>query len=264
MYAGLRSIVAAIRARLPSLRYAEDGALDAEGRPVYIATGAAQTAPAGLNCSGFAKWIVDGFYYPLAGAYLDPRAMAERRSELRASTYATAFEAELDPYFGLDWTRNLGTAMADAAEPSRRHGFKENDVREAPFALIAAPVQANKASAAVNGSSIYTDYPAVDSELGYEMQGLKAILYWLAIEDPGSIYLASLSRKDGGALSSLRRHYHVAVLVPYFEANGAFRVAVFESAAETSLEALTARAAKDFVHLVRLRALPDFEPPKLP
>lgn len=264
MYESSRTFVAAVRARIPFLRYADDGALDAEGRPVYIASGASQTAPAGLNCSGFVKWIVDGFYHPLAGGYLDTKAMALRHSDLRSSSFAAPFEEELDPYFGLDWTRNLGVAIADAALPSRRHGLMENDVSESPFALIAAEAMATKAPAAVNGSSLYEDYPAADSDLGYEGPGLKALLYTLAIEEPGTIYLASLSRRDGQSIAGLRRHYHVAVLVPYFEENGQFRIVVFESAAETSIDSLVARVGKDFVHLVRVQILPDFDPPMLP
>jgi len=264
MYALTRSFVAAVRSRLPKLRYTDDGALDAEGRPVFIATGAPQAAPAGLNCSGFAKWIADGFYHPLTGRYIDLKAAAERHSDLRPTTFATPFEEELDPFFGLDWTRNLGKALADASLPSHRHDLKENDVMESPFALIAAEAAPAKGAAAVNGSSIYGDYPAPDAELGYEGRGLKALLYALAIEEPGAIYFASLSRREGQALAGLRRHYHVAILAPYFDEAGQYRVAVFESAAETSIDALVARAGKDFVHLVRVRVERDFEPPALP
>jgi hypothetical protein len=258
-YAGARAFVAAVRSRLPELRYVDDGALDAEGRPVYIATGAPQKAPVGLNCSGFAKWIVDGFYFPLTGRYLDPKAMAERHDDLREGSLAAAYEIQFDPFFGLDWTRNLGKAMGDATYPARSHGLFEEDVMESPFALFAAEAKAG----AVNGSSLYEDYPAVDKEIGYEARGIEALLYVLALREPGTVYLASLSRKGGGELAGLRRHYHVAVLVPYFEATGEFRVAVFESAAETSIGALMSRGPKDYVHLVRLRLLPDFDPPRL-
>ncbi len=256
-YAGARELVRAIRARLGSLRYAEDGALDAEGRPVLIATGEPQAAPAGLNCSGFAKWVVDGFYGPLMGRYLDPRAMAERRDDTRSNSFAKPFETELDPYFGLDWTRNLAVALADAVHPNRSHGLFEADVTDSPFALLAS----QPPSGSINGSSAYEDYPAPERDLGYEGRGLEALLYALAARDPDAMYLASLSRRGGGPVAGLLRHYHVAVIVPYFEIDGSFRTAVFESAAETSLRALVSRVGTDFVHLVRLPLLPDFEPP---
>jgi hypothetical protein len=259
-YAGARALARAIRERLPSLRYAEDGALDAEGRAVRIATGAPQQGPAGLNCSGFAKWIVDGFYGPLAGKYLDPRAMAERRDDTRSNSFARPFEAELDPYFGLDWTRNLAVALSDAVHPSRRHGLFEADVTDAPFALLASQPPAGS----INGSSVYEDYPAPERDLGYEGRGLKALLYTLASRDPDAMYLASLSRRGGGPVAGLVRHYHVVIIVPYFEEDGSFRAAVFESAAETSLDSLVSRIGTDFIHLVRLPVLSDFAPPALP
>ncbi len=260
LYRDARAFVAETRRRLPSLRYGDDGALDADGRPVYIATGQPQAAPAGLNCSGFAAWVADGFYGPLTGRLLDPHALAARHLEARATTAAERFETDLDPFFGLDWTRNIAVALLDARYPSRSHGLVESDVRISPFALVAPP----GAASAVNGSSAYFPYPAYQLDLGYETAGLKALLYVLALREPGSVYLASLSRKSGGAIPGLSRHYHVAVLAPYFEESGEFRIAAFESDAETSVEAIMARVPKDYVHLVRIRAERDYDPPAFP
>jgi hypothetical protein len=89
-------------------------------------------------------------------------------------------------------------------------------------------------------------------------------LYVLALHEPGSIYLASLSRKSGGVIPGLSRHYHVAVLAPYFEPSGEFKVAAFESDVETSVEAIMARVPKDYVHLVRIKAERDYDPPAFP
>lgn len=263
LYREVRAFVAETRSRLPSLRYGDDGALDAEGRPVYIATGAPQKDPTGLNCSGFAAWVADGFYRPLTGRLLDPQALAARRVESRATPAANRYETDLDPFFGLDWTRNIAVALLDARYPGRRHGLDESDVRLSPFALVAPP-GAPDSPAAVNGDSAYQAYPAYQRDLGYETAGLKALLYVLALREPGSIYLASISRKSGGAIPGLSRHYHVAVLAPYFENSGEFKIAVFESDAETSVEAIMNRVPKDYIHLVRIRAERDYDPPPLP
>ena len=259
LYADLRAMNAKIRSRLPALRYADDGALDAEGLPVLIRTGEAQAGPTGLNCSGFAKWVVDGFYRPLAGKLLDPLLMARRHVDLRDSALVRVFEESLDPYFGLDWTRNLGLALAEAREPDGRHDLREADARLSPFALVASPE-----SLAIDGGPSYDAYPVYDENRGYATPGLKAILYILAMKMPGSFYLASISRNGGGEIFGLRRHYHVAVLVPYFEESGEFSVAVFESDAETGLEALMNRVRGDFVHLVGVQATGEFDPPLLP
>ena len=63
------AVVDALRRRLSGLRDMDDGAMDASGRLVFIATGeAAPPGRGGFNCSGFAKWVVDGFYAPLSGS----------------------------------------------------------------------------------------------------------------------------------------------------------------------------------------------------
>jgi hypothetical protein len=267
-YREVRSFVDETRRRLPALRYRDDGALDAEGRPVYIATGAPQASPTGLNCSGFAAWAADGLYRPLTGRLLDPKALAARHVEARATQAAARYETELDPFFGLDWTRNIAKALLDARYPSRTHDLDEADVRIAAFALVAPGGVLDSAPsgtrAAVNGSPDYLVYPAYQPDLGYETAGLKALLYVLALREPGCIYLASLSRKSGGTIPGLSRHYHVAVLAPYFEEGGEFRIAVFESDVETSVETVMARVPNDFFHLVRIRVGRDYDPPPLP
>ncbi|HOV65084.1 MAG TPA: hypothetical protein PLG43_14520, partial [Spirochaetia bacterium] len=65
-----RSMADAVRSGLPGLKDAEDGAMDSDGRYVSIAT-LLPLEHGGLNCSGFAKWIVDGIYYAKTGSYLD-------------------------------------------------------------------------------------------------------------------------------------------------------------------------------------------------
>jgi len=131
-------------------------------------------------------------------------------------------------------------------------------------ALSTAFAQIAPGGALDAGSSAYLPYPAYQLDLGYESAGLKALLYVLAISEPGTIYLASLSRKSGGSIPGLSRHYHVAVLAPYFEESGEFKVAAFESDVETSVEAIMARVPKDFVHLVGIKVGRDYDPPALP
>jgi hypothetical protein len=260
LYREVRAFASETRRRLPELRYGDDGALDAGGKPVYIATGLPQVEPAGLNCSGFASWIADGFYKPLTGELLDPKALATRHLNDRATPAAYRFEEELDPYFGLDWTRNIAKALLDAREKSRKHGLYESDVRLSAFALVAD----SSPGSAVNGSSAYRDYPAYQRDIGYEAVGLKALLYVLALREPGSIYLASVSARNGDLVQGLNRHYHVIAFAPYFEESGEFKVATFESDAETSVEGVMARLSKAYVHLVRIRAERDYDPPPFP
>lgn len=254
--AGLRRLAAELRTRLPGLAYADDGALDAAGRPVFIANGLPQGDRPGLNCSGFAKWLVDGLRGRAEGAWLDPRALAARGEESRGTRFTQPYETLLDPWFGLDWTRNLAAALARSRDPAASADPEALDVELEAFALLA-----KDSGDAANGGSSYETYPAREEDLGYEPRGLKALLYLLALRAPDTLYLGSVSKADP---EGIRRHYHVAAFLPYFEAGGEFRVAVFESGAETSLEAFVARTRGQRVHLVALEYEDRFEPPPFP
>ena len=231
------SLLAAIRAALPALRQADDGAMDAQGRYVRIADLSAQEDPSGgggLNCSGFAKWITDGFVYPLTGSYLDITALKQRHLGLRGNRWSSRYEESRDPYFGLDWSRNLALALQTAAGfPGL--GPESNDVRDLP-------------------------YLRYREDVGYPVEELSLALFLDAREHPGSLYLGSLNREFGQD-PALRQHYHLIAFLPYFTADGAFRVAAFDTGQESSVEAIKSRFAGHFVHLVRLDASGEFSAP---
>jgi hypothetical protein len=231
---GVERVAAAIRTALPRLGDAEDGAMDASGDMVFIRDGSPQVASPGFNCSGFSKWVVDGFYRPLAGVLTDIVRLKERDLGIRGNRWTGPLEEARDPYFGLDWSRHLARELARArSEPF--DGVESADVRDAPgFAYI--------------------------DDVGYAVVDLPTVLYRLARAAPGRAYLGSVNRPAPGD-PSLRIHDHVVVLLPYVDARQVFRVAVFERSVETSLESLERRYSKDFVHLVRFEVHGDFEPP---
>jgi len=229
-------LLAGIRAALPGLRQAEDGAMDARGRYVRIADLSAQEQPGGggLNCSGFAKWITDGFVYPLTGGYLDIAALKQRHLGLRGNRWSSRFEESRDPYFGLDWSRNLAVALQAAAGFSDL-GPESCDVRDLP-------------------------YLRYREDVGYPVEELPLALFLDAREHPGSLYLGSLNREFGQD-PALRQHYHLIAFLPYFTADGDFRVAAFDTGRESGLEDIQRRFSGHFVHLVRLDASGEFSAP---
>jgi hypothetical protein len=84
---------------------------------------------------------------------------------------------------------------------------------------------------------------------GYEVEGLQALLYTLAIDEPGKFYLAAVNNETGPPTTEqnprgaprMRTYFHVMAFIPYFTENGVFQIAVFESAAETSISAFKNR-----------------------
>lgn len=225
--------VARIRAALAGLPDGEDGAMDERGRLVLIDSG--EPAPGGgLNCSGFAKWVVDGFALGRAGALLDIEGLKVKHLELRGNRWSLRHEEGRDPYFGLDWSRNLAL-RAWALEGLRSDDPEEFDVRRSEFLRYR-------------------------EDVGYAPEELELLLYLEALDYPDQYYVASVNR-DYGREPSLRQHYHVVVLFPYFDAQGSFRVAVFDRNRQSSLEELRSRFADSFFHLVRLPGLGDFVAP---
>lgn len=218
---------------LPRLSDSDDGALDADGTYRFIDDLSANEAT-GFNCSGFAKWVVDGLIYPLTDSYLTIRELKEKHVDLRGHSWSVRFEDQRDPYFGLDWTRNLAVALYRAQGRSAESP-EAADVRRVPM-------------------FVYVE------DVGYRLSDLRTVLYLLTRERPGVAYLGSVNRAFGSA-PSLRQHVHVVVLFPYFDADGRFRVRTMERNLETDLSSLAERYPGSFVHLVEIPIDGSFEPP---
>lgn len=238
--ARLEQVARTLRTRLGRLRDMDDGAMDASGRLVFIATGTpAPGASGGFNCSGFAKWVIDGFFQPLTGAFTDINALRSRDSDMLGKAWSARYEEEQDPYFGLDWSRGLARSLA-CARTGRMPGPDALDVTD---------------------SNRFEHL----KDVGYRVERLPALLYFLARERPGSLYLGSVNARAKGAPAGssmlLRQHHHVIVLLPFFDAAGRFHPVVMERNKETSLASLTKRYGGEYVNLVRVDTLGPFVPP---
>jgi hypothetical protein len=250
MYRDARAFIGRLRQRLPEVRYRDDGALDEDGRYVFIETLQEQDGPGGLNCSGFAKWVVDGILRPLTGERLTVPPLKAPFGD-RGSSLTGVYEQVRDPFFGLDWTRNLAAAAGSVLRGSAAFGaLEEIEVRKGSFtSLILRSRQ---------GASPRS-YPDFLRNAGFGSEGIQPLLYTLAVDEPGHIYLASISTEQGPA-PRMRRHFHVAVLVPYFSETGIFRVALFESAEETSFVNFKSRYPGHQINLVRVPVEGAFDP----
>lgn len=240
-YRAVETMVRRAREALQYLPDAEDGAMDEHGNLVFIESLVLQDQEAGFNCSGFAKWIVDGLVEPLLGQFLSIDPLKEKHLEHRGHRWGLQQEELRDPYFGLDWTRNLALSALSLELHGTTKGATVDNPRAADVNSVAF--------------SRYTQ------DVGYPVAELTRIMYLLAVSEPGHLYLASLNRPFGEG-PVLRQHTHVAVLFPYFDENGVFRVAVMERNVETSLLSLTRRYNAEFVHLVRVRAHERYTPPQ--
>lgn len=255
-YRDTRNFITQVRAHLGGLRYADDGAIDENGNYVLINNLQSQNpATAGLNCSGFVKWLIDGLLRPVSGQRLSIAPLKEPFGQ-RGSSFTENWEERRDVFFGLDWIRNLA-AEANRVLRSPAHSvLEEFEVRRDNFSLIR-----------VNQNRVFVtqSYPGFMREAGYGIEGLHPLLYTLAIDEPFSFYLAAVSNEISTPTSPrgtprLRQYYHVAALMPYFDELGNFQIAVFESAAETSFNAFRNRYPGHFVSLVKIPVRARFDP----
>jgi len=261
MYRDSRAFIAKVRSRLNELYFLDDGAQDENGNFVFINTlmpQAMQAGRGGVNCSGFAKWVVDGILRPLTGERLAIAPLKAPFGE-RGSPFTDTWEELRDPFFGLDWIRNLASRAGEVLRSPAFASLQEIEVRGNPFSY---------GILRQNGGSQVFAYPGYIQNAGFGFEGLYPLLYTLAIDEPGRIYLAAVNDELGApetpdnprGLPRMRQYYHVAVLVPYFTERGVFQVAVFESGEETSFTAFRTRYPGQFVNLVRIPIDGTFDP----
>ena len=225
----LKNISSSITERLSSLHDSDDGAQDKNGNFIFIETMSRQNGTSGFNCSGFVKWICDGLYFASEKKLMDVETLKKKNIDKRATLLNSILENERDPYFGLDWTRNIAIKISglrlgegEKIDPS------SVDIRDYPFRR-------------------YID------DRGYPVSDLKSIMYYDAKKEPGYFYLASVNG-DFGDDPVLRQHFHVAALFPLFSYNGEFAPAVYERNRSTDIDEFIERYKNNYVHMVKIRA----------
>jgi hypothetical protein len=283
-YRDLRRFMDNLRQKLPEISFRDDGAIDSEGTYVFIETLDAQDGTGGLNCSGFVKWVVDGILRPLTGRRLDIAALKQPFGE-RGSSYTDVWEDIRDPFFGLDWTRNLAAQAWTSLRSPAYAVPEEFEVRDWPFSQLIYRTETTGTTETVpvpdhlmpSGTQPNPNagpqpalraYPGYLENSGFGVEGLQPLLYTLAIDEPGYIYLASVNTELGPpatpdnprGLPRMRQHFHIAVLIPYFDEYGGFQIAVFESAEETRFSRFKARYPGYNVNLVRVPVEGPFTP----
>jgi hypothetical protein len=258
-YRDVRKFIDELREKISGLSFRDDGAMDENGRYVFIKDLSIQSGDLGLNCSGFAKWVVDGILKPLTGERL-PIGPLKSPFGKRGSGLTAPYEEIRDPFFGLDWTRNLASIAGNALRAPAFASLEEIEVRNAPFSMV---IRREK------GSPVVRSFPGYLADAGFDIEGIHPLLYTLAIDEPGRIYLASVNAEMGAPVTAdnprglprMRQHFHIAVLIPYFNEYGNFRVAIFESTEETQFNAFKTRYPRDhYVNLVRIPIETSFDP----
>ena len=235
----LSSFVDTIREELDTLYEAVDGAQNRNGEFVHIEDGSLQQERYGVNCSGFAKWVADGMLMGQGGREslisIEDLKIASVGEEERLGNPWNTTHQDRDPYFGLDWTRNLARILKQAQGAAEMPTPRGMDVCSMPF----------------------FNYK---ENIGYNLENLRAVLYLLAIENPGAFYMGAVNSLFGED-PVLWQYHHIVLFFPWFTSGGDFRLAVLETGRESSLENLMIRYPDSFVHLVKVEGADDFISP---
>lgn len=210
----------------------EDGAIDENGRFVFIENGNLQSTPGGLNCSGFAKWLVDGFYYPLTGTYTSIPELKTGHPEKRGTRWTKRFEQTKDTYFGLDWTRNLAVTLEKARWDLSSLDYEAMDVRAI-------------------GRYEYLE------DKGFAVNDIRMLLYILALKYPGKAYLGTINGYYP-ANPLYAQYYHVAMFFPFFDTEGQFHIGVFDQHQATSIESIIEMYRDEYIHFVSVDTSMEF------
>jgi len=257
IYGDSRTFITQVRTRLRGLNYADDGAMDENGNYVFINNLQSQNpAAAGLNCSGFLKWMIDGMIRHVTGSRLQITPLKQPFGE-RGSSFTVNWEERRDVFFGLDWIRNLAAEANSALRSPMYRSLDEFEIRRDSFSTLII----NE-----NRTLVDRSYPGFLNEAGYGIEGLRPLLYTLAIDEPYSFYLATVNTEVSTPTSPrgtprLRQYFHTAALIPYFDEYGVFRIVIFESAAETSFNAFRNRYNLNHnVNLVKVPVPERFDP----
>lgn len=230
-----------IRPFLKNIREAYDSGMDQFGNPVYIRDiSLKQDEKVGFNCSGFVKWIADGSYRFLSrdGLFLPINLLKKKSLTERGEKNPWSKTREdRDPYFGLDWTRNI--------------------VREISSKIYKTDVPLKKYD--VRNLSFFTYLDNV----GYPVRDLKSVLYLMAVQYPGSYFLGAVS-SEYGKNPVLRQYHHIATFIPYFTEEGEFKVSVMDIGVEQKPQTFINRFPDSYIHFSRLEVPELFRPPAIP
>ncbi len=236
----VRTLADRISEDLDFLYEAEDGGMNKEGEFVFIEDGTPTGSPGGLNCSGFAKWVADGIILGWGKETLleiEPLKAPSEQTLRQMNSWNSNYENR-DPYFGLDWSRNLAVALKEAEPGGYRTSPQSLDVRSVPF----MPYR---------------------QELGYDTKDIKLVLYLQAIKEPGFFYIGAVGTRFGRE-PELWQYPHVALFFPYFDGEGNFQIEVLETGTRSRLAYLEGRYPYSFIHLSKARATETYRSPWRP
>ena len=231
----VQDIVEEITPYLDDIVEVDDGGQNRFGEFVYIEDEKHQVGASGMNCCGFTKWIADGIYSSyssigdMSGPYIELEVLKEKHDEeIAGINLWNENNKERDPYFGLDWIRNISGVLYKQMTDLDSE-LKDFDVNETPFFTYV-------------------------EDIGYAIEDLSAVLYLQAIKNPGAIYFGAINT-EFGTNPVLRQYRHVAAFFPWFSEDGDFHISVMDTGTRKYVLSLEGQFPGAFVQLVQIKGV---------
>jgi hypothetical protein len=211
---------------IPSTKYdyEDDGAINEFGEFVYIMNGQEQKNKKGLNCSGFVKDVIDN-YIRLRNKdfkWLSIDELKSKREEERKKIPYTFFEETNDPFFGLEWSKNLIDKVNEHYD----------------YINIKADI--------LNSD----EYSELFDSSGYYVSDMKEILFRDQKKESNYFYILAFNRLKK-TTPVMPEFYHLSIVVPYFE-NNHFYLRSFESTKETDFTKMLNNHIGEKVAIIRI------------
>lgn len=254
LYVNLRQMIAAIRNKLPSIKYYPTAMYDEDNQLVDILTGQKLEIPEQtdgrllLSSAGFVKWIADGLVQPVSNGRLKRAPLLAQTVEYKDNGHIGIASLSHNLFFSLDWIRNLASAVISVYSGTT-YKFNQSgvDVTVDPF------------SSSISKEGIKNTVTFIE-DTGYTTAVLKSLLYVLAATEPGTFYFGAIRETDRTVTPEIKVFNDCISFFPYFMDDGTFACAVFMNGREISLEEFCLVYKADYVYLTRVKSSDLFFP----
>ncbi len=254
-------IVGTIKENLPSFVFADDAAYNERGQLKSILSGKDfylkddKDKPYKpndphkhfLSGFGFIKWIVDGIVEPVTGYGVTIRDSVEPTIEYNNVGKMGVMSQTWNLTLALDWCRNLA-AKAMSVRSTRDVDYKSGGVDVKNNFFVADIIDGKF----VNSTGYIQD-------TGYRTENVKAVLYTLAVTEPGWFYLGAVRQNSTDKYDEFV-YNNCAAFFPYFNDHGKFGCFVFEMGKEISLDDFMEKYKGSYLHLERVKSTDSFYP----
>lgn len=220
----IQMITTRIDKALPDIKLADYKAMSEKGEWTDIPDGSEYNRSL-INSFGFVKWIGDGFYKPATGHLMNLNDLVlQHFEEAPNNNWLIKETFKRNPYFGMDWIKNIGLKLNRLSVPDV--SIDEIEVRSLPF------------------------YGFTETA-GFDTSALRFVMYYLAAKEPSRFYFISYSRPSRwNGDRTLLEHSKTAVAFPTVDYRGLLDIAYYENGEKIAADEIEEKIGDADIYLI--------------